>query len=117
MATKFPSDQQDKFMLRLPDGMREQIAGAAKANNRSMNAEIVARLQDGLNARKLVVTDDQGREIDPSKEDVAMFAFLGAMDDLKRAVSAFEDAKHAIAKAVGVAFVESAHKKPRTRRG
>lgn len=31
-------------MVRLPDGMRDQIAEAAKANNRSMNAEIVARL-------------------------------------------------------------------------
>ena len=35
----------DKFMLRLPDGMREQIAVVAKENNRSMNAEVVARLQ------------------------------------------------------------------------
>ena len=31
-------------MLRLPDGMREKIATVAKDNNRSMNAEIVARL-------------------------------------------------------------------------
>jgi hypothetical protein len=36
----------DKFMLRLPDGMREQIAESAKQNNRSMNAEIVARIED-----------------------------------------------------------------------
>jgi hypothetical protein len=34
----------DKFMLRLPDGMRDMIAEVAKENNRSMNAEIVARL-------------------------------------------------------------------------
>lgn len=38
----------DKFMLRFPDGMRDRIAEAAKANNRSMNAEIVARLQASL---------------------------------------------------------------------
>ena len=31
-------------MVRMPDGMRDQIAEAAKANNRSMNAEIIARL-------------------------------------------------------------------------
>ncbi len=30
--------ESDKFMLRLPDGMRDQIAEAAKTNNRSMNA-------------------------------------------------------------------------------
>lgn len=33
-------------MLRVPDGMRDHIAQVAKANNRSMNSEIVARLQD-----------------------------------------------------------------------
>ncbi|PPA77677.1 hypothetical protein C4E15_06630 [Achromobacter spanius] len=41
----FPSANLDKFMLRLPDGMRDQIARDAKANGRSMNAEIVARLE------------------------------------------------------------------------
>jgi hypothetical protein len=35
----------DKFMLRLPGGMRERISSAAKDSGRSMNAEIVARLQ------------------------------------------------------------------------
>jgi hypothetical protein len=35
----------DKFMLRLPDGMRERIKTEAEANRRSMNAEIVARLE------------------------------------------------------------------------
>lgn len=33
-------------MLRLPDGMRDRIASEAKANNRSMNAEIVAALEE-----------------------------------------------------------------------
>ena len=32
-------------MLRLPDGMRDRIKAAADANNRSMNAEIVATLE------------------------------------------------------------------------
>jgi hypothetical protein len=35
---------QDKYILRLPDGMRDRIRTAADDNNRSMNAEIVARL-------------------------------------------------------------------------
>lgn len=34
-----------QLKVRLPDGMRDRIAEAAKANNRSMNAEIVARLE------------------------------------------------------------------------
>lgn len=40
--------ESDKFMLRLPDGMRERISDLAKRNGRSMNAEIVARLDSAL---------------------------------------------------------------------
>ena len=39
-------------MLRLPDGMRDRIAEAAKTNNRTMNAEIVARLQQSFDAER-----------------------------------------------------------------
>lgn len=35
----------DQYMLRLPDGMRDRIKAAAAAN-RSMNAEIVATLEE-----------------------------------------------------------------------
>lgn len=41
---KPPVKEADKFIIRLPEGMREQIAKAAESNNRSMNAEIVDRL-------------------------------------------------------------------------
>ena len=40
------SDLQDKFLLRLPDGLRDRIAAAAKANGRSMNSEINAVLEE-----------------------------------------------------------------------
>nr|WP_081066542.1 Arc family DNA-binding protein [Burkholderia anthina] len=46
--TKAPSRSADQFVVRLPDGMREQIAEEARKNNRSMNAEIVARLEFSL---------------------------------------------------------------------
>lgn len=35
----------DKFQLRLPGGMRQKISEVARENGRSMNAEIVDRLQ------------------------------------------------------------------------
>lgn len=35
----------DKIALRLPEGMRDRIATLAERNNRSTNAEIVARLE------------------------------------------------------------------------
>jgi len=44
-----PSDQADKFMLRLPNGMRDRIKDAAEQNGRSMNSEIVMRLESSLN--------------------------------------------------------------------
>lgn len=40
------SRESDKFIVRLPDGMRNRIKAAAAANNRSMNAEIVATLEE-----------------------------------------------------------------------
>lgn len=39
---------QDKFMLRMPDGMRDRLKDEAAANNRSLNAEIIARLERTL---------------------------------------------------------------------
>lgn len=38
--------ESDKFMLRLPDGMRDRIKAAAEENGRSMNSEIVAALEE-----------------------------------------------------------------------
>lgn len=38
--------ESDKFMLRLPDGMRDRIKKAAQRTGRSMNAEIVAALEE-----------------------------------------------------------------------
>jgi len=40
------SKKPDQFIVRLPDGMRDRIKAAAEDNNRSMNAEIVATLQE-----------------------------------------------------------------------
>ncbi|MDC7745006.1 Arc family DNA-binding protein [Rhizobium binxianense] len=46
--SKDPVSEQDKFMLRLPAGMRDAIREEADANGRSMNAEIVHRLENSL---------------------------------------------------------------------
>lgn len=45
MATSYPSQKADKFLLRLPEGIRDQIAQAATASNRTMTKEMVLRLQ------------------------------------------------------------------------
>ena len=41
----YPSEKQDRFIVRLPDGMRDQIKASAAKGNRSMNAEIVHALE------------------------------------------------------------------------
>lgn len=46
----YPSDLADKVLVRMPYGMRDRLKTAAKANNRTMNAEIVARLDQSLGA-------------------------------------------------------------------
>nr|WP_298815571.1 Arc family DNA-binding protein [uncultured Roseibium sp.] len=46
MTSQTKAKDKDQFVVRLPDGMRDQIAEAAKRSNRSMNAEIVARLEE-----------------------------------------------------------------------
>lgn len=45
---KRPIQPNDKYIVRFPDGMRDRIAEIAKENGRSMNAEIVARLEESL---------------------------------------------------------------------
>ena len=44
----YSSRTADKFVVRLPDGMRERIAEVAQNHHRSMNSEIIARLEDSL---------------------------------------------------------------------
>lgn len=39
------SRDSDKFMLRFPEGMRSHVSDAAERNHRSMNSEIIARLE------------------------------------------------------------------------
>ena len=56
--TKYPSQLQDKFNLRLPDGMRDAIAERAKRNGRSMNSEIVQILQETLDTDKAISASD-----------------------------------------------------------
>jgi len=61
MTERKPQDQ-DKFIVRLPDGMRERIKTAAEKNNRSMNAEIVAALSDRF-PEELVNYIDNGPKV------------------------------------------------------
>ncbi|AXV15814.1 hypothetical protein CYG48_08960 [Neorhizobium sp. SOG26] len=45
MVNKFPCEKLDKFMVRMPDGLRTAIKLAAIENGRTMNAEVVYHLK------------------------------------------------------------------------
>lgn len=51
--TAYPSAKLDQYIVRFPDGMRDALKRAAEANGRSMNAEIVHRLETSLYALPL----------------------------------------------------------------
>ncbi len=44
----YPSDDLERFQLRLPPGMRGVLGKIARENNRSMNSEILERLKSSL---------------------------------------------------------------------
>lgn len=61
MAQESDSRGLDKVIVRLPDGMRDTLRDAAAENNRSMNAEIVARLEEYpriLELQKMALVSD-----------------------------------------------------------
>lgn len=55
------SREQDKFVIRLPDGLRPEIASVASRNQRSMNGEIINRLERSLSLE--LVLDEKNKVI------------------------------------------------------
>lgn len=52
MAFEYGSREADKFVVRLPDGMRDQVAKAADADDRSMNSLIVKAIREYLDMQQ-----------------------------------------------------------------
>lgn len=73
MTQESVSRRLDKVIVRLPDGMRDQLKSAAEANNRSMNAEIVSRLEGSF----LVDTSSPNLNTDEAKKIIeSVFKYL-----------------------------------------
>ena len=70
------SREQDKFVLRLPEGLRPEIAGIARANQRSMNGEIIVRIQRSLIKDQL-----------QAEQDKLIIQLLKRIDELEQKVS------------------------------
>ncbi|MCX8675886.1 Arc family DNA-binding protein [Gilliamella sp. B3023] len=87
MEKKFPSQLQDKFTVRFPEGMRDKIAELAKKNGRSMNNEIIAALDDHISKKLL---DSNSEKLINSLSFVSMdsknehpIEYKGALEILK----------------------------------
>lgn len=59
----YSSRTADKFVVRLPDGMRERIADVARNHHRSMNSEIIARLEQSM-LQESALSDDLSMRLD-----------------------------------------------------
>ncbi|HGY5183017.1 TPA: Arc family DNA-binding protein [Citrobacter braakii] len=86
--SKFPSQMQDKFNLRFPDGMRDAIAERARRNGRSMNSEIIDMISNAMSQPALA---QEGIEYLLGLADPGEIEKLSA-DDRKRAKSLLLDA-------------------------
>ncbi|WPP02365.1 Arc family DNA-binding protein (plasmid) [Pseudomonas sp. HR96] len=95
-----PARSADKFVLRLPDNMRERIAEVAENDGHSMNWAIVSRLdrsmaQEGVSGDALIAPDkaalslnelellQQFRQLSPPRQD-ALIALIGQNQEAKR---------------------------------
>jgi hypothetical protein len=56
------SRESDKFILRLPDGMRERLAEVAESQGRTMNAVVIGALAEYLTGAKSVESQLAGIE-------------------------------------------------------
>ena len=84
----------DKFVVRLPPGMRQRVAEAARANHRSMNSEIVTRLErslDGVPAPDAEFGDPAGSallqssaSIRLSEQEIRLVNLFRRLPDAKR---------------------------------
>ena len=69
MANECVGRGSDQVKLRLPDGMRDELKEAAKVNGRSMNAEIIVRLES-------FKTQQSNQQLDRMEKKIDRLVFL-----------------------------------------
>lgn len=84
----YPSDRQDQYMVRFPDGLRDRIKATAEKNGRSMNTEIVLALEEAFPVP--VTTEELLHDISHAIKAVRNFrekeSLMVLADDLDRLV-------------------------------
>lgn len=69
----YPSDLIDKLLVRFPEGMRDKIKAEAEKNKRSMNAEIIDRLERSFSSPKAA---DEDFRLPPATEKNTIYLVL-----------------------------------------
>lgn len=64
----------DQYMVRFPEGLRDKIKDAATANGRSMNSEIIARLEDSFLTEQLTTVADESAIKPPTAKELRRVA-------------------------------------------
>lgn len=67
---KYPSQLAERFQVRLPNGMRDKLRIAAEKNNRSMNSEIIDRLQATFGFQESKIFADMAIDYDKEMNDI-----------------------------------------------
>jgi plasmid stability protein len=94
------SQDQDKFIARLPDGLRERLKTVAERNKRSMNAELVQALEYHLGSEEHAVEFAAAQEawlkdpdyVPPEFPQLANPGLPATKGDIERLLIAFEKA-------------------------
>ena len=73
-----PSQNNVKFVMRLPRNIKNQLADIAQKSRRSLNSEIVSRLERSFNAREIF----QPCRSDRFEQDLLCRKFTQMMDDM-----------------------------------
>lgn len=101
------SREMDKFILRMPVGMRDQIAKAAAKAGRSMNAEITHRLQSSFVTviQETPAVEDIGafKPMTPGQESMLLIGALGQM--LRSANVLLKQVKERVGDVTGVELI------------
>lgn len=97
MESKPPQDTEsrhaDKYIVRFPDGMRDRLKEEAKANNRTLNAEIVARLQQSFDAPPPSASVSHSRTMASPHDLAVLYDITEAQMRLQQATMTLGDAK------------------------
>lgn len=91
MAERSTGRESDKFMLRFPEGMRDRIKAEAERNGRSMNAEIIARLDQSMSDQDQLNRFSNMSSLEPVERIAAIRAISVVLHDMRKNPHSYRD--------------------------